>query len=110
MYAIIHHTECTIDQHNSYLSGQYAFLLPEEQIIPVGEELFAAVKVVAEQILEEENQADNFVTTKETDIENFATNTENPVNIALTLSSVQPQQSAQLFCAMVYVLCYNSWS
>ena len=76
----------------------------------MGEELFAAVEVVAEQIIEEENQADKSVTTKETDLENFAITTENPVNIALPLSSVQPQQRAQLFCAMVYVLSFNTWS
>ena len=81
--------------------------MPEEQIVPVGEELFAAVKVVAEQILKE-NQADNTATTQETDLENFSITTENPVNFALTVSRVQLGLTVQLFYTMVYVLCFRS--
>ena len=76
----------------------------------MGEELFVAVKVVAEQILEEENQSDNTATTQETSLQNFSIPTENPVNFALTSSSVQLGQTVQLFCAMVYVLCCRSYS
>ena len=34
-------------------SGQYGFLLPAEQILDTGTELFAAVKAMAEHIAEE---------------------------------------------------------
>ena len=33
--------------------GRYGFLLPANYVVPVGEELFAAVKVVASQIINE---------------------------------------------------------
>ena len=36
--------------------GEYGFLLPENQVIPTGEELWAGVKVVAEQVILEHNE------------------------------------------------------
>jgi hypothetical protein len=37
-------------------TGQYGFLLPEEQIVPSGEEIFAAVLVMADELANQEQE------------------------------------------------------
>ena len=72
--------------------------MPEEQIVPVGEELFAAIKVVAKEILVKNDQRELpssvLVSTPTTD---------NPVNSASTIVYFQLQTHVFIYLLLANI-------